>query len=388
MGFYTWQYDPARLGADADCRIDRAKPRQLWHQTGQILGACLIFWFCFGGGAVGADTLRLAIYNVDLSDRGPGLVLQSLQKGGSPAQTALVRNIIALDADILLLTGIDYDAEGKTLAALAAQLAQAGLAYAHQVALRPNSGVPTGFDLDGNGRLGDARDAMAYGRYPGEGGMALLSRLPIDTAQLRDFSAYLWSDLPRSLSPDTDPALRGIQCLSSGGHYEVPVILPNGTPLRLLAFYAGPPGFDGTDDRNGKRNHDEAAFWLHLLAGDLPYPPPSAPFVLMGQASLDPVDGGGRSAALRQLLDHPLLQDPRPRSTSGRVDAGQRGDAALDTVLYNGLGGLRVDYILPARAVTVAASGVMWPPDGGALATDLATAARHRPVWVDIIPPP
>ena len=311
-------------------------------------------------------------------------MLQSLQKGGNPQQQAVVATIADLNADVLLLTGIDYDAGGQTLAALAGALAGAGAPYPYRLPLRPNSGLATGFDLNGNGRLGEPRDAMAYGRYAGEGGMAVLSRLPIDTAQIRDFTAFLWADLPQSQSPDTDPALRGVQRLSSGGHYEVPLTLPDGKPLRLLAFYASPPAFDGVEDRNGKRNHDEAAFWLDLIAGKLPFAPPAAPFAIIGQASLDPADGDGRAAALRTLLAHPALTDPAPRGTSGRVDAGQFGDAALDTTLYQGLGGLRVQYILPSRDIAVQGAGVVWPPDSDPKARVLATASRHRPVWVDI----
>ncbi len=310
--------------------------------------------------------------------------MHSLANGGSPQQQAVVATIADVNADVLLLTGIDYDAEGQTLAALAGALAQAGAPYPYHLALRPNSGMATGFDLNGNGRLGEPRDAMAYGRYAGEGGMAVLSRLPIDTAQIRDFAAFLWADLPRSQSPDTDPALRAVQRLSSGGHYEVPVTLPDGNTLRLLAFYAGPPSFDGPEDRNGKRNHDELAFWLELIAGNLPYAPPSAPFAVIGQASLDPADGEGRAEALRTLLAHPMLQDPAPRGTHGRVDAGQAGDAALDTALYDGLGGLRVEYILPSRDVQVSNAGVVWPSESDPKAAALATASRHRPVWVDI----
>ena len=311
-------------------------------------------------------------------------MLQSLQKGGNDQQRAVIATIADLNADVLLLTGIDYDAGGQTLAALAGALAQAGAPYPYHIALRPNSGVPTGFDLNGNGRLGEPRDAMAYGRYAGEGGMAVLSRLAVDPAQIRDFSAFLWADLPQSLSPDTDPALRGVQRLSSGGHYEVPITLPDGNSLRLLAFYAGPPSFDGDDDRNGKRNHDEVAFWLDLIAGKLPFAPPEAPFAVIGQASLDPMDGEGRSEALRTLLAHPLLQDPAPRGTSGREDVGQMGDSALDTALYDGLGGLRVEYILPSRDLQVMGAGVVWPPDTGPQAATLSAASRHRPVWVDI----
>jgi hypothetical protein len=339
------------------------------------------------GTITGAETLRLATYNVDFSDKGPGLVLQSLAQGGTAQQQAAISVITALNADILLLTGIDYDAGGQTLAALAGALAIGGAPYPYQLALRPNSGVATGFDINGNGRLGEPRDAMAYGRYAGEGGMAVLSRLAIDAGAVRDFSAYLWADLPRNQSPDADPALRSVQRLSSGGHYQVPITLPNGQTLNLLAYYAGPPSFDGPDDRNGRRNHDETAFWLRLMASELPFDPPAAPFVVLGQTSLDAIDGEGRPEALRQLLAHPLLQDPAPRGTHGRVDAGQLGDAALDTALYEGLGGLRVEYILPSRDIQVQGAGVIWPPDTDPQATTLAAASRHRPVWVDISVP-
>lgn len=331
-----------------------------------------------------AQNLRLATYNIDFSDKGPGLVLQSLRKGGTDQQKAVLAAIAALDADILLLTGIDYDAGGATLAALNDALAGQGRAYPYMLALRPNSGLATGFDLNGNGRLGEPRDAMAYGRYAGEGAMAVLSRFPIDTANIRDFSAFLWADLPRNLSPDTNPALRAVQRLSSGGHYEVPIALHGGKTLRLLAYYAGPPAFDGPEDRNGRRNHDETAFWLRLLAGDLPFDPPQSPFVVIGQTSLDPMDGEGLPAALMQLLAHPALQDPAPRGPHGRIEPAHRGDPAHDTALYPRLGGLRVGYVLPSSALMVQGAGVMWPPDTDPKAAVLATASRHRPVWVDI----
>jgi hypothetical protein len=55
-----------------------------------------------------ADSLRIATYNIDFSDKGPGLVLQSLAKGGTPQQQAVIATIADLNADVLLLTGIDY----------------------------------------------------------------------------------------------------------------------------------------------------------------------------------------------------------------------------------------------------------------------------------------
>ncbi len=330
--------------------------------------------------------MRIATYNADLSASGPGLLLHDLRKTDLPPQrTAVVQAIVALKADVILLTGIDYDLKGEALAALAVKLTEAGVRYPYLMPLRPNTGVPTGRDLDGNGQLGEARDAQGWGRFPGEGGMAIMSRLPLG-ADGRDFSGFLWADLPGNLMPDADPA-RDIQRLHSTGAFEIPVLLPDGKTLRLLAFYASPPVFDGPEDRNGRRNHDEAAFWLHFLAGDLPYDPPAPPFVLLGQTSLDPADGEGRPEALRSLLHHPVLQDPAPKGDAGRSDPGQNGDPALDTALYDGLGGLRVEVILPSADLTVERAGVFWPSDNDPLAATLATASRHRPIWVELTLP-
>ena len=333
-----------------------------------------------------AETLRIATYNADLSAAGPGLVLYDLRKKELPPQrAAAVAVIAALDADVLLLTGIDYDLRGETLAALAARLAEAGAPYPYLLPLRPNTGVPTGRDLDGNGQLHEPRDAQGWGRFPGEGGMAVLSRLPIGDG-IRDFSGFLWADLPGNLMPDTDPA-RDIQRLHTTGAYEVPIALPDGKILRLLTFYASPPAFDGPEDRNGRRNHDEAAFWLRLMAGDLAEAPPAPPFVLLGQTSLDPRDGGGRPDALADLLAHPALQDSAPRGSHGRTDPGQKGDAALDTALYDKLGGLRVEVVLPSADLKLQAAGVLWPPESDQMAATLQAASRHRPVWVTIETP-
>lgn len=316
------------------------------------------------------------------------MLLQALRKGEDPQQAAVVGVIAALDADVLLLTGIDYDLQGAALGALADRLNLAGAAYPYRLALRPNTGVATGLDLDGNGRLGEPRDAQGYGRFSGAAGMAILSRLPIQTDAARDFSGFLWADLPGGLmAPDEPQAVRAVQRLSTTGHWEVPVLLADGTLLRLLAWYATPPVFDGPEDRNGRRNHDEAAFWLRLLEGALPFPAPEPPFVLLGQSGLDPEDGEGRPAAIRALLAHRGLQDPAPRGSNPRNDSGQSGDPFRDTVVYAGTGGLRVDVVLPSQGLELAASGVLWPPDTDPLAGVLAGASRHRPVWVDIVVP-
>ncbi|WP_260692134.1 endonuclease/exonuclease/phosphatase family protein [Gemmobacter fulva] len=336
-----------------------------------------------------ADTLRIATWNADLSRDGPGLLLAEILRDDSPQIAAVLQGIVALDADLLLLTGIDHDTRLVALSALADRLTAAGAPYPYRFALRPNTGVPTGLDLDRNGRLGDPRDAMGYGRFAGESGMALLSRLPIRAEAAVDHTGFLWADLPGALlPPDMTEAERAVQRLSTTNHWQVPVTLPDGTALTVMGFLATPPVFDGPEDRNGRRNHDEAAFWLRLLDGALPSPAPAAPFVLLGDANLDPVDGDGRVAGIRALLADPRLQDPAPRGRHGRSEPAHKGDPALDTALYpQGPGGLRVDYVLPSAGLTVSGAGVLWPPTTDPLAQTLATASRHAPVWVDITLP-
>lgn len=271
-----------------------------------------------------------------------------------------------------MLTGIDWD---HGLAALSALNDRLVAPYPHLFAARPNRGMATGLDLDGDGRRGGPGDAQGRGLFTGQDGMALLSRLPLDTAGIRDFSALRWVDLPGQIAP---PGTLPEQRLSTTAHWDVPLILPGGTRLRLLAWAATPPAFDGPEDRNGRRNHDETAFWLRLLDGDLPQAPPEPPFVLLGEPKLDPADGDGRPEAIRALLAHPALRDPAPRGPVLSDDPAHRGDPALDTALYAPpLGALRMDVVLPSADLAVTAAGL------GAL-TD---ASRHRPVWVDITPP-
>ncbi len=238
--------------------------------------------------------------------------------------------------------------------------------------------------------------------------MALLSRLPIDHDRLRDFTPLLWRDLLGATLPAVDgapfpsPEAQAVQRLSSVAHWDVPVLLPDGGRLQLWAWYATPPVFDGPEDRNGLRNADEALFWLRYLDGEIPgAAAPEGPFVIFGDANLDPFDGDGRHEALGALLGDPRVQDPFPGSAGGiaaaardaGVNAGHRGDPRLDTADWDdgpgGPGNLRVDYVLPSADLPVLDAGVFWPrPEDSeaALFGGAAPLFRHYPVWVDLAP--
>ncbi|MBQ4826081.1 endonuclease/exonuclease/phosphatase family protein [Leisingera sp. HS039] len=341
--------------------------------------AASLLLLILAAGAGQAGTLRIATFNTELSRDGPGLLLRDIERGGDPQIAAVVEVISAAQPDVLALQGIDWDYEGRSLAALAGLLAEAGAAYPYRVFLQPNTGLPPPalLDMDGNGRTGGPRDNQGYGRFRGQGGIALLSRLPVDRDGIREFSALLWRDLPGALLPEhpdgrpfPSSEVQKVQRLSATAHWLVPLELPGGGQLNVMTFHATPPVFDGPEDRNGRRNRDEIRLWQLLLDGRLGAVP-QAPFVIAGDANLDPERGEGRKDAIRNLLGDPRLQDPQPLSP-------QAGTA---TVEWQGAGRMRVDYVLPSAGLTVTGSGVVWPDAPGAAA---AIASRHRLVWADI----
>lgn len=328
--------------------------------------------------------MKLATWDAGLTRGGPGYLLRDLTRPEDLQTAAAVQVLVALDADVLVLTGMDYDLSGQALAALQARLRASGQDYPFTLPLRPNTGVPTGLDLDHDGGLNGARDAQGFGWFPGQAGIAVLSRLPLQAEALRDYSGFLWQDLPNAnLPPDLTVEAKAIQRLASTGFYDLPVTVDD-TDLRLLIYAATPPLFDGPEQRNRRRNADETAFWLHFLQGELALPAPRSDFVVIGLANLDPYDGAGDPETLLALLTSPLVQDPAPRGTSGHVDPGQRGEPALDTVQLKDGRGLRLDYILPSADLDVTSAGVMWPAPSDPLAPVLQAASDHRPVWVTI----
>ncbi|WP_460272820.1 endonuclease/exonuclease/phosphatase family protein [Celeribacter sp. ULVN23_4] len=325
-----------------------------------------------------AEGLRIAAWTVELSRKGPGLLLQDIIGGNDPQVLTAQNHIRALSPDILLLTGFDTDLDGHALRAFSD-----ALDYPYLFTKPGNSGRPTGRDLDKDGRLGEPEDAHSYGAFTGQGGMALLSRLPILSEDIRDFSEMLWRDLPGADLPDGyfDSDDLAVLRLSSHAHWDIPILWQD-TELHLFAYAATSPVFDGPEDRNGRRNADETRFWSLYLDGALPYPPPDAPFVILGDSNLDPADGDGRRAAMQSLLDDPRLIDPMPRSEHGALMANpdHLGDPALDTVDWSDPtpGNLRVDYVLPSSNLRVTDAGLAWVAPTG------ETAFRHALVWVDI----
>ncbi len=66
-----------------------------------------------------------------------------------------------------------------------------------------NTGIASGKDLDNDGQVvtqpgtgAYGNDSFGFGEFPGKFGMAVYSRLPIDTKHARTFQHFLWKDMP------------------------------------------------------------------------------------------------------------------------------------------------------------------------------------------------
>ncbi|MGG7566004.1 endonuclease/exonuclease/phosphatase family protein [Rhodovulum sp. DZ06] len=364
-----------------------------------------------------AGAIRVAVFNASLSRRGPGLAWKALAEGRQDQVHAVADIIRLVRPDVIAVLELDHDREGLALSALQALLARdggaPGIAYPHVFAPEVNTGAPSGLDLDGDGEAAGPGDAWGWGAFPGQYGFAILSRLPLATETARSFARLEWEAMPGALIPrDFYGENAGAVRLSSKTHLDIAAALPGGGALHLLVSHPTPPVFDGPEDRNGRRNHDEIRFWAEYIdgadwieddRGGRGGLAPGARFVVLGDLNADPEDGDGRHEGIGGLLAHPRVQDPAPTSPGARAaaseqggaNARQAGDPARDTADWRDAGGpgnLRVDYALPSDGLAIAGSGVFWPaPDAPGAGLVWGGGRRppssdHRLVWVDIRP--
>lgn len=374
--------------------------------------------------ALAGTPLRVATYNTSLNDDADGGLIRRLE-GDDRAAHDVAAMLQRVHPDLVLLNEFDYDTAGRAAdlfqqkyLALSQGPGLSPLRYPYRYLAPVNTGVPSGLDLDGNGRVGGegrtrGDDAWGFGLHPGQYGMLVLSRYPIDTAAVRTFRMLKWSAMPDAARP-VDPRARkffhpdavwNALRLSSKSHWDVPVDTPLGR-LHFLVAHPTPPVFDGPEDRNGARNADEIGLWRAYLddapgdrawlcddAGRCGGLPAGERFVIAGDMNNDPIDGDGRHEAILGLLQHPrVLRAPAPRSAgaaeaarlTGQDNVGQRGDPAEDTGDFGPkVGNLRLDYVLPSVGLRIVASGVDWPTADDPYAA-AAKASDHHPVWVDL----
>jgi hypothetical protein len=314
--------------------------------------------------------------------------------------------------DVLLINEIDFDPAERRNAALFAerylavpQRAQPPLCLEHVFFAAVNTGVPSGQDLDNDGRSDGPADAFGFGRYPGQYGMALLSRFPIATAEARSFRKLPWRSMPGHLIPDGEDGRpswysaeqAALLRLSSKSHWDVPIRI-GATLVHVLAAHPTPPVFDGPEDRNGRRNFDEIRFFVDYLQGGSAAAyivddqgrrgglAPDALFVVMGDMNADPTAGETPygEPAIARLLALPRVQDPKPTSRGG-AEGGEPGPPRFRERFTASFG--RADYVLPSSGLPIVGASVFWPASGAPhreLVDEPDPASDHHLVFVDV----
>jgi hypothetical protein len=380
-----------------------------------------------GDGARGvSDVVRFATFNASLNRNTEGELIRHLSRPEN-AQAQMVAEIIQrTQPDILLINEFDFDKSGKAARLFqknylsVSQHGAAPIEYPFRFVAPSNTGIPSGFDLDNNGSVGGPNDALGFGFFPGQFGMAVYSRYPIVADDIRTFQHFLWKDMPGALLPD-DPNSPGprdwysreelaVFRLSSKSNWDVPIRIGDEV-VHFLTSHPTPPVFDGPEDRNGTRNHDEIRFWADYISGERSkyiYDDDGkrgglergSLFVVAGDQNSDPFDGDSIPGSAQLLLEHPLantsitpssLGGPEQAAAQGGANEFHEGDPAFDTADFAdtgpfGPGNLRVDYVLPRKNMEIHDAAVFWPRSIDPF-FDLVSASDHRLVWVDVSVP-
>lgn len=372
------------------------------------------------------DPVRFATFNASLNRSFAGQLVGDLSTPANAQARAVAEIIQRTRPDILLINEFDYVESG-----VAAELFQDNYLSVGQMGADPidypysfvapsNTGIPSGFDLNNNGVIGGPDDAFGFGFFPGQFGMAVFSRYPIDTDAVRTFQKFLWKDMPGALLPD-DPSTPEpadwysqeeleVFRLSSKSHWDVPIQI--GTrQVHFLVSHPTPPVFDGPEDRNGTRNHDEIRLWADYITpgptsayiyddegvtGGLK---PGSMFVIAGDQNSDPLDGDSIPGSIQQLTEHPLVNTKTTPASEGAVEASalqgganltHRSDPRFDTADFSDVapGNLRADYVLPRVNLRIQDAGVFWPMQDDPLFRLTGVfpfpSSDHRLVWVDV----
>jgi Endonuclease/Exonuclease/phosphatase family len=370
-------------------------------------------------------TVRFATFNASLNRNAAGQLVADLSTTTNAQAAAVAEIIQRTRPDVVLINEFDF-VEGGVAADLfrtnyleRSQNGAMPIDYPYAFVAPSNTGVPSGFDLNNDGTVGGGDDAFGFGLFPGQFGMAVFSRYPIDERDARTFQTFRWVDMPGAMLPDDpntsapadwySPAELEVFRLSSKSHWDLPIHIGRKT-VHFLVSHPTPPVFDGPEDRNGTRNFDEIRFWADYVAGGkraayiyddegkrggLKH---GARFVIAGDQNSDPLDGDSVPGAIQQLIEHHRIVDPAPTSDGaveasalqGGANASHESDPAFDTADFadTAPGNLRADYVLPSKALRPKGAGVFWPVLADPLSRLTGVfpfpSSDHRLVWVDV----
>jgi 3-phytase/alkaline phosphatase D len=382
-------------------------------------------------------SVRFSQFNASLNRNTQGQLVTDLSTSNNAQAKAVAEIIQRNNPDVLLINEFDYVAANPLQPVQLLQQNYLGVSqngatpvnYQYAYIAPSNTGIASGFDLDNNGTIGGGNDAFGFGNFPGQFGMLLLSKYEIDTANIRTFQNFLWKDMPNNLltnDPTVDnpatttvnenlngfysPEEIAVLRLSSKSHWDVPIKV-NGETVHLLLSHPTPPTFDGTEDRNGKRNADEIRFWADYITpdkggyiyddkGNKGGIATGSSFVIMGDQNADPLDGDSFNNAIRQLLLNPNINTnstpaslgaPQQATLQGNANNNHQGNSAFDTADFadTAPGNLRTDYVLPSTDLQITNSAVFWPlnsdPNFAPVGTFPFPSSDHRLIYADVL---
>jgi hypothetical protein len=376
------------------------------------------------------DVVRFATFNASLNRFNLNDLMNDLATPNNTQAKVIAEIVQRNRPDVLLINEFDFDPMGISLGRFQTNYLSIGqngaqpIVYPHRFTAESNTGIPSGFDLNNAGGVGGPDDTFGFGFFPGQFGMAVYSKYPIRSDEIRTFQKFLWKDMPGALLPD-DPATPGVTQdwyspaelavfrLSSKSHWDIPIDIGRKT-VHFLTSHPTPPVFDGPEDRNGTRNHDEIRFWADYILpgshssyiyddegarGGLS---PGSLFVIAGDQNSDPLDGDSIPGSAQLLLEHPLVNARNAPTSLGAVQQSalqgganltHQSDPAFDTADFGDFapGNLRADYVLPRKNMQIQDSAVFWPlntdPLFGLVGVSPFPSSDHRLVWIDVSPP-
>ena len=369
--------------------------------------------------------VRFATFNASLNRGSEGQLVEDLSTPDNAQAQTVAEIIQRAHPDVLLVNEFDYDDAHAAVDLFRdnyLEVSQDGadpVDYPYAYTAPSNTGIPSGYDLNNDGSVGGPDDAFGFGFFPGQYGMVVYSKYPIDTDAVRTFQHFLWRDMPNAMLPD-DPSTAAPQDwysaeelavfrLSSKSHWDVPIEVGD-KEVHFLVSHPTPPVFDGAEDRNGTRNNDEIRFWSDYISGPARSGyiydddsvsgglAPGSRFVIAGDENSDPNDGDSVPGSIDQLLHNPRVNTSVTPTSEGAVEATElQGGVNLDHVTpakYDTAdfaeppGNIRADYVLPSKNLRIEDAHVFWPVSSDPLSALTGTypfpSSDHRLVWADL----
>jgi len=363
--------------------------------------------------------IRVAAFNAYLNRNSEGELYGNLLSGNDKQVQNVAQIVQLVQPDVLVINEFDYNGTDsldllREKYLKVSQNSAIAIDYPYYYVAPSNTGIQTGLDVNEDGTI-NGNDAFGFGTFPGQYGMAVLSKYPIETEKVRTFQKFLWKDMPDANLPKKSDGsnyysntVLDLYRLSSKSHWDIPVNV-NGKTIHILASHPTPPVFDDGDkdgkdstdnnsivDWNGLRNHDEIRLWADYIKGESYLYDDNAQqggligdnrFVIMGDQNADPDEGDSYKNAIMQLLDNSLINNSVTPTSLGATSEGINNREPDDTAGWS----MRADYVLPSTyGFEIDQCGVFWPQlndikhvlveqSGGT-----ENSSDHRLVWCDL----